>query len=156
MLPSAQPFRHPLEEYCLCLLLQHPELREKGMQLLPEYFEGTENRELFLAWHSRPDMGMLHHSLDVNLHHHLDSLMNRALPPASVKELDTALVDCRRRLEEQRLRRLKVLEEVLISEAESQGDQEEVQALLQKALAPSAQLRDLFLAGKRGRKGAQQ
>jgi len=155
-LTPAQPLRHHLEEYCLCLLLQHPELKEEGMELLPEYFEGTESRELFLAWRSRSDVDMLRHSLDVNLHHHLDSLLNRALPPASAKELETALVDCRRRLEEQRLRRLKALEEVLISEAESQGDQEEVQALLQKALAPSAQLRNLFLTGKPERKGAQQ
>ena len=103
----------------------------------------------------RPDVETLRHSLDINLHQHLDSLLNRALPPASAKELDTAIVDCQRRLEEQWLRRLKALEEVLISEAESEGNQQEVQALLQKALKPSAQLKGLFLAGKPGRKGAQ-
>ena len=155
-LPSVQPLRHPLEEYCLCLLLQHPELREKGEGLLPQYFEGTENRELFLAWRDSPGMEILHHSLDVSLHEHLDSLVNRVLPPLSERELEIAFADCLRRLEEQRLRRLKVLEEVLISEAESEGDEEEVRALLDKALAPSAQLRELFLAGKRERKGAHQ
>jgi hypothetical protein len=101
-------------------------------------------------------MEILHHSLDVNLHEHLDSLVNRALPPLSARELEIAFADCLRRLEEQRLRRLKALEEVLISEAESEGDEEEVRALLDKALAPSAQLRELFLAGKRERKGAHQ
>jgi DNA primase len=157
-LPPVQPLRHPLEEYCLCLLLQHPELREEGEGLLPQYFEGTENRELFLAWRDSPEMemDMVRHSLDVNLHEHLDLLMNRVLPPLSEKELGIAFADCLRRLEEQRLRRLKALEEVLISEAESEGDEEEVRALLEKALAPSAQLRELFLAGKRERKGAHQ
>jgi DNA primase len=153
-LPSAKLLHHPLEEYCLCLLLQHPELRERGEQLLPEYFESTENREFFLAWRDSPGMEMMRHSLDFNLHEHLDSLMTRALPPLSERELEIAFADCLQRLEEQRLRRLKAIEEVLISEAESEGDEEEVRALLEKALAPSAQLRQLFLARKRERKGA--
>ena len=159
-LSPAQPFRHPLEEYCLCLLLQHPELRERGEQLLPEYFESTENRELFLAWHDSLGMEMLRQSLDVNLHHHLDSLINRALPPASESEFEAAFVDCLRRLEEQRLRRLKALEEVLIAEAESEGDRnvitEPVETLLQKALKPSTQLKDVFEKGRREQEGAQQ
>ena len=159
-LSPAQPFRHPQEEYCLCLLLQHPELRERGEQLLPEYFESTENRELFLAWRDSPGMEMLRQSLDVNLHHHLESLINRALPPASEREFEDAFVDCLRRLEEQRLRRLKALEEVLIAEAESEGDKnvitEPVETLLQKALEPSTQLKDVFEKGRREQKGAQQ
>jgi hypothetical protein len=59
-------------------------------------------------------------------------------------------------LGEQRLRRFKALEEMLISEAESQGDSEEVQALLRKSLEPTAQLKDLFEKGRRARKGARQ
>ncbi|TET39144.1 MAG: DNA primase [Dehalococcoidia bacterium] len=157
-LPSDSSMRHPLEEYCLSLLLQHPELRSKGSELLPDYFEGTENRELFLAWRHCPSVEMLHQSLDANLHEHLDSLMKRVLPPASEREHETALADCLRRLGEQRLRRLKALEEMLISEAESEGDKnlikEPVETLLQKALEPSTQLKDVFEKGKR--RGAQQ
>jgi len=84
--------------------------------------------------------------------------MKRVLPPASERELETALADCLRRLGEQRLRRLKALEEMLISEAESEGDinliREPVETLLQKALEPSTQLKDVFEKGKR--RGAQQ
>ena len=40
----------PKEEYCLALLLQHPELRNSAGELLPEYFENSENREIFIAW----------------------------------------------------------------------------------------------------------
>jgi len=154
-LSPTQALRHPLEEYCLSLLLQHPELKDRGEELSPQYFEGTENRELFLAWRNSPDAETLRRSLDASLHDHLDSLVSRALPPASGKELETALSDCARRLGEQRLRRLKALEEMLISEAESQGDREEVQALLKRSLVPTAQLKDLFEKGKRVRKGAQ-
>lgn len=159
-LPSAQVLRHPLEEYCLSLLLQHPELRDGGEKLSPDYFEGTENRELFLAWRVSPDVELLRQNLDASLWEHLDSLMSRALPPARVRELETALADCTRRLREQRLRRLKALEEMLISEAASEGDKnvikEQVEAILQKALEPSMQLKDLFEEEKRARKGEKQ
>ncbi len=153
-LTSAQTIRHPLEERYLSLLLQHPELRHGGKELPPDCFEGTENRELFLAWLDSPDEESLRQNLDVSLWEHLDFLMGRALPPASNRELETAFSDCTRRLGEQRLRRLKTLEETLFTEAQSQGNEEEVQALLQKALEPNIELRNLLLEGKRARKGA--
>jgi DNA primase len=153
-LPSDQTIRYPLEEYYLSLVLQHPELRDRGEGLSPDYLEGTENREIFIAWQDSADEESLRQSLDISLWEHLDSLMGRALPPAKNWELETAFSDCTRRLGEQRLRRLKALEETLISEAESQGDKEEVQALLQKALEPNTELRNLLLGGKRARKGA--
>jgi len=37
-------FASPLEEYCLALLLQHPELRGSSQHPSPEYFESSENR----------------------------------------------------------------------------------------------------------------
>ena len=153
-LPSAQTIRHPLEERYLSLLLQHPELRHRGKELPPDYLEGTENRELFIAWLDSADEESLRQSLDVSLWEHLDFLVGRALPPANNRELETAFSDCTRRLGEQRLRRLKTLEETLFSEAQSQGNEEEVQALLQKALEPNIELRNLLLEGKRARKGA--
>jgi DNA primase len=162
-LPTAQATNYALEEYCLTLLLQHPELRDQGMLLPPDYFEGTENRELFLAWQNNSntdDFGIIRQSLDVCLQEHLDTLMSRVLPPASGRELETALADCTRRLGEQQLRRLKALEELLLSEAESEGDKnvikEQVETLLQKALEPTTQLKDLFENARRERKGARQ
>lgn len=156
-LPSTQVLRHPLEEYCLSLLLQHPELRDRGQKIALDYFEGTENRELFLAWRVTPDVELLRQNLDASLWEHLDWLMARELPPARNRELETALADCTRRLREQRLRRLKALEEMLISEAGSEGDKnvikEQVETILQKALEPSTQLKDLFEEEKRARKG---
>lgn len=159
-LPSTQAPSHPLDEYCLALLLQHPGLRDQGIAIPPHYFEGTENRELFLAWLNNTDAENIRHSLDVSLHKHLDTLMARALPPASEREMKTALADCTRRLGEQQLRRLKVLEEMLLSEAESEGDKnvikEHVETLLQKALEPTTQLKGLFEKARRERKGVRQ
>ena len=159
-LPSTQAPSHPLDEYCLALLLQHPGLRDQGIAIPPHYFEGTENRELFLAWLNNTDAENIRHSLDISLHKHLDTLMARALPPASEREMKTALADCTRRLGEQQLRRLKALEEMLLSEAESEGDKnvikEHVETLLQKALEPTTQLKGLFEKARRERKGVRQ
>ena len=159
-LPSTHAPSHPLDEYCLALLLQHPGLRDQGIAIPPHYFEGTENRELFLAWLNNTDAENIHHSLDISLHNHLDTLMARALPPASERETKTALADCTRRLGEQQLRRLKALEEMLLSEAESEGDKnvikEHVETLLQKALGPTTQLKGLFEKARRERKGVRQ
>ena len=159
-LPSTQAPSHPLDEYCLSLLLQHPGLRDQGISIPPYYFERTENRELFLAWLNNTDAENIRHSLDISLHKHLDTLMAKALPPASEREMKTALADCTRRLGEQQLRRLKALEEMLLSEAESEGDKnvikEHVETLLQKALEPTTQLKDLFEKARRERKGVRQ
>ena len=161
-LPDSPIATHPLEEYCLALLLQHPELRPSGAALPPEYFEGTENRQLFLHWLEAPDASVdsIRQGLDRSLHEHVDKLAGRELPPASARELETALADCARRLREQQLRKLKSMEEMLISEAESSGDKniikEQVETLLQKALEPTSQLKDLFEKARRERKGAGQ
>ena len=156
-LPAAAISAHPLEEYCLALLLQNPWLQDRGVALSPQHFEGTENVEIFLAWLNSPDVEALRHGLDIGLHDHFDGLVNRILPPSSEREKETALADCTRRLWEQRLRRLKSLEEDLLSEAESEGDKnvikEQVEALLQRALEPTAQLKEVFEKAKHERKG---
>jgi DNA primase len=93
-----------LEEYCLCLLLQHPELRDKAKELEPEHFERSENREIFIAWRDTSNEEELLLMLDNDLREHAKALCGKALPPTSERELGKALADCIRRLEERRLR----------------------------------------------------
>jgi DNA primase len=156
-IPSLAMSKYPLEEYCLILLLQKPYLREGALALSLEHFEGTENREIFVAWINNPDIEKVRGSLDVSLHEYLDKLLTRVLPPAKEKDFEVALADCIRRLWEQRLRRLKSFEAVLISEAESEGDKniikEQVELLLQRSLEPTTQLKDIFEKVKRGGRG---
>jgi len=161
-LPTTQVTGRLPEEYCLALLLQNPGLHERGMALTADYFEGTENHEIFLAWKKATDdedFERIRQGLDVSLQEHLDSLIGKVLPPASERETDVAFDDCTCRLREQHLRRLKALEEILLLEAESTGDKnvikEPVEAILQKALEPTTQLKDLFEKASRERKGAQ-
>jgi hypothetical protein len=143
-------------------LLQNPELRERGLELNTDYFEGTENREIFLAWKKatdNEDFERIRKDLDVSLQEHLDNLISRILPPARERETEIAFTDSTNRLREQHLRRLKALEEILLIEAESTGDknliEEPVETLLQNGLNQTAQLKDLFEKASRERKGVQ-
>ena len=97
-------FGDPAEEQCLCLLLQHPELRDKAKGLEPEHFERTENREVFIAWRDTSNEEELLLMLDDDIREHAKALCGKALPPTSERELGKALADCIRRLEERRLR----------------------------------------------------
>jgi DNA primase len=161
-LPVTQATGRSTEEFCLTLLLQNPELRERGLELNTDYFEGTENREIFLAWKKatdNEDFERIRQDLDVSLQEHLDNLISRVLPPARERETEIAFTDSTNRLREQHLRRLKALEEILLIEAESTGDknliEEPVETLLQNGLNQTAQLKDLFEKASRERKGVQ-
>jgi len=107
------PSGDPLEEYCLALLLQHPELRNKSQNLLPEHFERSENREIFTAWRDASNADELSQVIIIDLQGHLKALSEKALPPADDVVWETALADCIRRLEE---RRLRLQEEFITSE----------------------------------------
>ncbi|MFC1993896.1 DNA primase [Chloroflexota bacterium] len=105
-----------LEEYCLSLLLQHPELRNRTQELLPDHFERSENREAFLAWRDVSASEELSVNMHVDLKEHFQALAGKVIPPLDIKELEVALGDCIRRLEE---RRLRIQEEFLTQEAVS-------------------------------------
>ncbi|GAH74635.1 unnamed protein product, partial [marine sediment metagenome] len=61
----------PIEEYCLALLLQHPELKYRQEGLSPEYFETSENREILIAWQRSDKIESLKEGLDSATHEHL-------------------------------------------------------------------------------------
>ncbi|MGD9142305.1 MAG: DNA primase [Dehalococcoidia bacterium] len=69
----------PLEEYCLTLLLQYPELKTMEETLLPEYFEHSENREIFRAWQANNDETDIKESLDPTLYEQYDKIIGREL-----------------------------------------------------------------------------
>jgi hypothetical protein len=112
----------PLEEYCLFLLISYPELREWAEELSADYFEHSENRELFLAWHNAPDLDSMRRGLEKTLQEYLEVLLTKALPPINERTREDALADCVHRLQERWLRGLKLKEELLISDAQSEGD----------------------------------
>ncbi len=76
----------PVEEYCLALLLQHPRLKNDYQGLSSEYFENTENREIFIAWQQSGDLSAVKEGLDPAIHEHLDALVNKSLLSTQVEQ----------------------------------------------------------------------
>jgi DNA primase len=120
---------NPVEEYLLALLLKHPEIKPKCMDVPIEYFENSENQTIFSHFKAAPDCAAIKESIDPVIHEHLDSLLTRDLPS---DEVELRYSDCLMRLRERYLRSLKrKQEEVLALEAES-GDQASVMAKLEE------------------------
>jgi DNA primase len=128
-----------LEEDCLALLLQHPELKENGADLAPEYFENSENREIFTAWQRESDLQLLIKGLDSAIHEHFEAIARRN--PAS-NQVAERYTDYTRRLKEIYLKRLEAKRsEQLAFEAESKGTGADVAKLEKDGIEPAVQLR---------------
>jgi DNA primase len=156
--PATKPPRlvgaSPVEEYCLALLLQHPELRDhpdrSGLRL--EYFENSENREIFTAWCETPDIIGVRESIDSAMWEHLDSLVNKNIPPTSRGQIEQKYANCVLRLREKFLRNLeKQREAILTLEAEAGGTSAELAKLQEQGIEISTELKEVFtLKAKRG------
>jgi len=115
---------NPLEEYCLAIILQYPEQREQCAKLLPEYFDNTENREIYNAILSSSDYSQIKPSLDSALWEHYEQLLKQTLLPY---KLDVKLAEAALRMREEYIRRL----------AHNRADT--------LAIGEGAQLRELFI-----------
>jgi len=132
----------PLEEYCLALLLQHPELKDKSEDLLPEYFESSENREIFTAWQQVKKASSFKDELDTTLHEEVDMLMNKSLP---ANQIERKYANCVLRLQEKYLRGLAMKrEEALTTEPESDFTMDGLAKLQEPAKEISDQLGAVF------------
>jgi DNA primase len=130
------------EEYVLALLLNYPELKKLTEGLLPEYFEGSENREIFTAWLAADDIDALRAGLDPALHEHLEAIIGRELPVTG-NGVEARYVDS---VIELRRRYLRGLAARRAEAAETELDP----ARLEEDVAISTQLRELD--ARRGRK----
>ncbi len=144
---SVTPAVHPLlsnalEEYCLVLLLQHPELKNKSEGLLPEYFENSENREVFIAWQQTDGPSSLKAQLDSAIWEHLDALINKNIP---ANQIEQKYADCVLRLREKFLRGLETKREAALTlEAEAGGTVAELAKLKEQGIEVSTKLREVF------------
>jgi len=142
-----------IEEYCLALLLQYPELRPLARELSPEHFESTENREVFVKWQQSSDISNLESKLDTSLLEHLYYLVNKVSPPAireSERTRHFALADCILRLQEKLSRKLETEKEATLEiEREKGGISSELSKLEEQGINSGQQLQDVFV--KKGR-----
>jgi len=139
----------PLEEYCLTLLLQHPELKGNDEGLLPEYFENTENREIFIAWQQANELSSLKDKLDTTIHEHLDSLIKKNIP---ANQIGQKYADCVLNLKKKFLQNLESkIAEVLTLAAESGGTAAELARLEEQGIEVPTQLGEVFTQRSRMR-----
>ncbi len=135
-----------VEEYLMALLLQHPEFKNEIADLSPEYFESSENREIFTAWREVADMDSLKEKLDPALHERIDVIMNRKLPDIR-NNVERRLSDGIMRLKERHLKNMAA------RKAES-GNTDGDPARLEEDLKISEQLKELDARKGKKRTGA--
>jgi DNA primase len=146
----------PLEQYCLALLLQYPELKSEITELSLDHFENTENRELFVKWQQNDDPTSLRDSLDSALQEYLENILAKALLTV-IKENETtrreAFNDCVTRLQERRLRNLETKkQELLAIEAETGGTAAQLAKLEEQGLEIDKQLQEIRIKQDHGRR----
>jgi DNA primase len=122
----------PIEEHCLALLLQNPQVYDAVPELRPEYFRRPENREIvkYIA-HAAADgfdesaLEWLQQTVDQELATHLEYLMGKALPPGELQQQRRAVWESVHQLEVRYLRELKAEEALRFSEIPLDGLPEE-------------------------------
>jgi DNA primase len=139
---------NPIEDYCLALLLQHPELKIDE-ELLPEYFESSQNREIFIARRESAKIEELRERLDPSTHEQLDALLGRRLSPNKIAQ---KYAECALRLRERYLRGLAAkIEAVLAQEAEAGGRAADLAKLKEQGIEVNNQLGEVFARKKQWR-----
>ncbi|OGO59755.1 MAG: DNA primase [Chloroflexi bacterium RBG_19FT_COMBO_47_15] len=134
------------EQYCLALLLQFPELKAESAGLSPDYFENSENRELFVKWQQSDDIASLENSLDSALQEYLESLLAKTLLPV-IKENETirreTFNDCVNLLQKNMLKNLEVKKQELFIEAQMGGTAAQLAKLEEQGIEVSQQIREV-------------
>jgi len=144
----------PIEEDCLALLLQYPEIRPLARELSPEHFESTENQEVFIKWQHSSDISNLESELDTSLLEHLYYLVSKIFPPAireSEQTRHSVLADYILRLKEKLFRKLETEKEATLEiEREKGGTRSELSKLEEQGINSGQQLQEVFI--KKGKK----
>jgi DNA primase len=146
---SSQLLSDPVEEYCLALLVQYPELRQIAKELSGDHFESTDNRELLIRWQGSPGIPTLRDELDIGLLEHLEYLLSKAFP-APIREDEktrrSAFIQCSLRLQERLLRKQEVRrEQLLVLENEAGGVGAQLAKLEEQGIEASKELREIFI-----------
>jgi len=146
---ARQLVSRPIEEYCLALLLQFPELSHLAQELSSEHFESTENREVFVKWQHSSDIPDIENTLDTSLLEHLYCLLSKIFPPAiqeSERTRHSVLVDCILRLQEKLSRKLETEKEAMLEiEREKGGISSELSKLEEQGINSGQQLQNIFV-----------
>jgi hypothetical protein len=118
-------------------------------EVLPEHFESTENREVFVQWQNSSDIPSLESRLDTSLLEHLYYLVGKSLPPATEERESTRHRDlsyCMLRLQEKLFRRLEIEKGAALEiEREKGGISSELAKLEERGIDPGQKLQQVFV-----------
>jgi DNA primase len=132
---------NPIEEYCLSLLLQHPELKANAGGLEPDYFESSENNYIYSCLRNNQELEK--EKLDPAVLEHFEALSKRNIPPDRLEE---KLAEIIARLKEKYLRNLEIKRKEKFAVEKSGGTADDIQ---EHDLDVCPQLKDIFnLRGK--------
>jgi DNA primase len=133
----------PREEYCLALLVQHPELKKQDEGLNPDYFQSIVNREIYCACLETDDTIALKERLEPLVREKLENITAKQIPAERVaaRFTECALALRRAFLMNQEAMRAEVFAMV---EAESAGTGAALARLQEEGIEPSIQLKDVF------------
>jgi DNA primase len=131
-------FKSAVEEYCLTLLVRYPELRPQGLDLPPEYFENSENLEIFTAWREHEGLTPedLRKTVDLAIHDHFDAVVRKDMPQ---DRIERKFSECVLRLKEKYLRNLERKREAVLS-----AEAEDVAGELARSRQTSMELKEVF------------
>jgi len=108
--------REPGEEFCLALLLHHPEIRAEGEAIAEDLFLLSEHRVIFHAWQASDDIETIRDALSDELRPVLERILERDLPLLDGTKQREAFQDCVRKIERDRLRQAKLASAATLTE----------------------------------------
>jgi len=132
---------NPREEYCLTLLLHFPELKTLDVNLLPDYFQDTENREIYTHWLETDDMMALKNSLDPAVRDKMEALAEKEIIHNRIAE---KYEHCILLMEKEYLQNQEAMrKEIFSQEAETGGHKAALERLQKEGMEPSKKLGEI-------------
>ena len=113
--PGKATHRDMLEEYCLYLLISYPELKEGDLGISLDFFEQSENRDIFTRWVACSTIEDLEGDIPLDLAEQLQAILSTDAPPLDVRVRPSALEEVANRLKE---RSFKLQEQALLEQLE--------------------------------------
>ena len=114
----------PVETFPLTLLIRHPDLRDSASSLRPEFFQRSENREVFQKWAECSTIEEMKEDMDVLLREHVDVLLHDERPDIDYldhKERSVSLSQSIGELEKRFLREQNILLGASLAKAMEEG-----------------------------------
>ncbi len=137
-----RPITSSREAYCLTLLLKNPGLKTLEVGLLPEYFQDSQNQEIYKCYLETDDSMALKERLDPYIREKVDEIEARQVPANRIHEKYT---DCVLMLRKDYLQsREAIRKEIFALEAEAGGPGADLARLQQDGIEPSQKLKEVF------------